>query len=320
MSIEYETLGYARLLLVVSMDSPWTDSVKSGQNGQVTICLADAKVSGVKVMPVDDSSGYIVWTDAQDDAKIYYASYGSGTVGTVRQAEGYRAGSTPILYQGKLVWSVDIIECQSGNGIWQPQTGQYYKRFYTLDPSTGAVTHKDIMMIDTEAASSKFTDVPSNAYYADAVAWAVKNDITTGTSDTTFSPDQNCTEIQILTFLWRAAGRPVANVTLPATVTGVADYVSAAKWAYSEGMIGADFNQNKPCTRASAVNYIWKAFNSPPSSGSAFTDVSSGAGYATAVSWAVEHKITAGTGDGKFSPDDICSRGQIVTFLHRAYK
>ncbi|MDE6591382.1 MAG: S-layer homology domain-containing protein, partial [Oscillospiraceae bacterium] len=283
-----------------------------------SVKLANGKVDGVKITPVDDSSGYIIWSDAQDEEKISYTTYGNGTVGNIQQAKGYRAGSTPILYQGKLVWSVDIIECQSEKGgFWQARTGQYYKRFYTLDPKTGAVTHKDFMMIDTEAASGKFTDVSANTYYADAVTWAVKNNITVGTGANTFSPDQNCTEIQILTFLWRAAGKPSVNVTLPVSVTGASDYVSAAKWAYSKGMIGASFKQDTPCTRAAAVKFMWQAAGTPTVSGGNFTDVPANADYAQAVAWAVAKGVTQGTGDNTFSPNNICSRAQIVTFLYR---
>ena len=164
-----------------------------------------------------------------------------------------------------------------------------------------------------------FTDVAAGAYYADAVAWAVEQGITNGATDTTFSPGQDCTQAQILTFLWRAAGEPEAEGWL--TVPGVANaYRSAIIWADSMGIIDqSEFDPNKACTRATAVTYIWLAFDSPAAPSSSFTDVDGDAPYARAVDWAVERAVTRGATDDTFDPDGVCSRGQIVTFLYRAY-
>ncbi len=168
-----------------------------------------------------------------------------------------------------------------------------------------------------------FTDVKATDYFAQSVSWAVKNAITAGTSNTTFSPEQTCTRAQILTFLWRAVGSPKADSKNPFTDISASDYYyDAAIWAYSKGMVsGNKFEANTPCTRASTVEYLWKNANSPENSASsAFEDVAGNADYAQAVSWAVENGVTAGTSNTTFSPDTICSRGQIVTFLHRAIK
>lgn len=83
---------------------------------------------------------------------------------------------------------------------------------------------------------------------------------------------------------------------------------------------GTAFDVDKPCTRAMAVTYMWQAAGSPaPSVTASFTDVPADSSYALAVAWAVEKEITKGTNpEGTmFSPDEICNRGQIVTFLHR---
>ena len=170
-------------------------------------------------------------------------------------------------------------------------------------------------------SSPKFTDVASDAYYANAVAWAVEKKITSGTSDTQFSPDINCTRAQILTFLWRAVGSPKATVNNPFTDVKSTDYYyDAAIWAYEKGMVEkGEFNADTPCTRSSTVTYLWKNAGSPSASKkSSFKDVSSGADYAKAVSWAVKSNITSGISATEFGPDNICSRGQIVTFLNRA--
>lgn len=166
--------------------------------------------------------------------------------------------------------------------------------------------------------SAVFTDVPTGEWYTDPVAWAVQEKIAMGATDTTFAPSQDCSHIQILTFLWRAAGKPESTAAAPVALEG--DYDGAIRWATEKGMIGEAFEPHNPCTRAEAMYYIWQAFDKPSAEASSFTDVDANADYAGAVSWAVEKKVTAGTGDGTtFSPDEICTRGHIVTFLKRAY-
>ena len=168
-----------------------------------------------------------------------------------------------------------------------------------------------------------FDDVKSDAYYADAVKWAVEKKITAGTSDTTFSPDDTCTRAQILTFLWRAVGSPKADTQNPFSDVSADDYYyDAAIWASEKGMVSSDkFEGNMPCTRSSTVTYIWKNAGCPPASVlGTFRDVDTGANYAGAVAWAVASGVTSGTSSAEFSPDMICSRGQIVTFLNRALK
>lgn len=155
-----------------------------------------------------------------------------------------------------------------------------------------------------------FEDVHIGDYYYDSVQWAVDSEITNGTGDETFSPTTTCTEAQILTMLYRAdRGEGEASAS---------DMQEAVDWAREKGMIGDGFKPNTPCTRASTVNYIWQALGSQNAESSSFSDVPAGADYADAVDWAVENGVTNGTGSG-FSPSKICSRGEIVTFLHRAY-
>lgn len=173
----------------------------------------------------------------------------------------------------------------------------------------------------TQAATPEFTDVKDGAYYADAVKWAVEKKITAGTSDTTFSPDDTCTRAQILTFLWRAVGSPKSTSENPFSDVNSGDYYyDAAVWANDKGMVNGDtFDGDTPCTRSMTVTYLWKNANSPGDvAEEMFDDVSIDSDYAAAVSWAVLEGVTSGTSDTTFSPDEICSRGQIVTFLNRA--
>lgn len=164
-----------------------------------------------------------------------------------------------------------------------------------------------------------FTDVKTGDWFAEPVKWAVGKNITAGTSKTTFSPNQNCTVAQILTFLWRANGSPKPTESNPFSDVKSSDwYADAAVWAYEKGMVsGTAFVENAPCTRSMAVTYMWKAAGSPSAKAASFTDVSAGSEYASAVAWAVEQGVTAGTSATTFSPDSVCTRGQIVTFLYR---
>lgn len=169
-----------------------------------------------------------------------------------------------------------------------------------------------------------FLDIIPGHWAEKAVDWAVNGgkEITNGVGNGKFNPDAQCTNAMILTFLWRAAGKPASTAQLPIDITGKkVDYAEdALRWAAEKGMISKDFDPNAACTSASAVKFIWQAFDSPaPKGGSTFTDVPAGADYAAAVAWAEQLGITQGEGNHIFSPDKVCSRGRILTFLYRAY-
>ena len=321
-------------------------------------------------------------------------------------------------------------------------------------------TGEYLITMDPSATPSGFTDVKAGAYYADAVKWAVDRKITSGTSDTTFSPDKTCTVAEILTFLWNANGRPEPTGRNPfSDISSGSYYYKAAVWAAGKGLVsGSRLNPGAPCTRAMVMEYLWKLAGSPVtnaasgysaqtisgnyegqpcsirfsaatveevtiteevaiigetglwddivgykdeprkvtlitaqagsmitfnglsttswfgyleengkyqelrsqycepvypgkvenvyqppfenasafvlgefldkngnsymlkivSAPTSFTDVPSSAAYAQAVAWAVEKGVTAGKSDTTFAPDATCTRGEIVTFLHRA--
>ena len=103
------------------------------------------------------------------------------------------------------------------------------------------------------------------------------------------------------------------------------DLVIASSLSNEEGsddiyvVEGETFDPYAGCTRAMAVYFMWVAADSPEAAAASFTDVAADADYAAAVNWAVAQGVTLGTGDGStFSPDTVCQRGQIVTFLYRA--
>ncbi|MCI7734827.1 MAG: S-layer homology domain-containing protein [Dysosmobacter sp.] len=175
-----------------------------------------------------------------------------------------------------------------------------------------------------EAEASSFTDVPKGSYYEEAVNWAVAQGITTGTTATTFSPNATCTRAQAVTFLWRAAGSPAPKSSDMPFEDVAADsyYHNAVLWAVENGITKGTsdtaFTPNAKCTRAQIVTFLWRAQKSPAAgSVNPFTDVAADAYYSSAVLWAVENGITAGTTAATFSPNNDCTRAQIVTFLYR---
>lgn len=178
-----------------------------------------------------------------------------------------------------------------------------------------------------KAAASPFTDVPKGSYYEEAVNWAVAQGITAGTTATTFSPNNPCTRAQMTTFLWRAAGSPEPkSSTTPFTdIPADAYYAKAVRWAYEQGITGGTsattYSPDEPCTRGQMATFLWRNAGSqaPVSSANQFVDVPSDKYYAVAVQWAYEQKITSGTSATTFSPNDSCTRAQMVTFLYRSF-
>ena len=180
---------------------------------------------------------------------------------------------------------------------------------------------------------AKFNDVKSDSPFAPAISWAVEQGITNGKTAATFGPGDPCTRAQIVTFLWRAAGSPEPKLTetqyMDVTDPG-AYYYKAVQWAAEMDMeYAGTFDPHKTCTRASAVYFIWKAFGSPKAAAkSSFADMpeepaNGGQWYwpdlLNAVDWAVGRGVTNGKTAATFAPAAPCTRGQIVTFLYRAY-
>ena len=171
-----------------------------------------------------------------------------------------------------------------------------------------------------------FADVADSAYYVDAVEWMLKREVTQGTTETTFSPDLNCTRAQIVTFLWRVAGSPAPKGTVSfADVSADSYYAKAVAWAtengITDGIGGGLFSPDATCTRAQSAVFLYRAAGSPAVNGSAgFSDVAADAYYAQAVAWAKEHGITDGIGGGLFGSANDCTRAQIAAFLYRYMK
>ena len=195
---------------------------------------------------------------------------------------------------------------------------------FTFTMPASKVTVAATFKASAPTGKNPFIDVPAGSYYEDAVIWAVDKGITTGTSATTFNPNGICTRAQAVTFLWRAAGSPAAkSKVMPfADVKAGSYYYDAVLWAMEQGITkgtsDTTFTPNAKCTRAQIVTFLWRSQKSPASdSVNPFTDVAADAYYNTAVLWAAENGITGGTSATTFSPNNDCTRAQIVTFLFR---
>ena len=141
---------------------------------------------------------------------------------------------------------------------------------HTIDKDTASYTKEEL---------NKFSDVKSTDYYAKAIAWAVKNGITTGTSDTTFSPERIVTRAEAVTFIARFNN----------AINKSTDY------SY----------------------YVVDLKNGDSYASETFTDVNSADYYAKAVSWATDLGVTKGKTATTFAPNDTVSRGQAAAFIYR---
>ncbi len=177
---------------------------------------------------------------------------------------------------------------------------------------------------EASAAYNPFSDIAAGTYYYDAVLWAVDEEITFGVGQGRFDPQGLCTRAQAVTFLWRAAGKPLpVNGRNPfADVPAGAYYYTAVLWAVEQGLtngvVPGVFGPDQQCTRAQIATFLHRLAAAPAvGAGNPFSDVAAGTYYYNAVLWAAQKGITNGMDNGKFAPDQPCTRGQIVTFMHR---
>lgn len=176
------------------------------------------------------------------------------------------------------------------------------------------------------ALGNPFCDVQEGRFYYDSVLWAADNAITTGTAESTFSPNEACTRAQVVTFLWRANGSPApkGRANPFADVPAGKYYTEAVLWAVENGITeGVDATHFKPddtVSRTQFVTFLYRAAEQPETSGeNPFRDVPAGKYYSNAVMWAAETGITTGKTEDTFAADDDCTRAHVVTFLYREY-
>ena len=250
-------------------------TVKSAKNGDVTASHKSASKGSTVIITVEPDEGYaldeITVTDKdgnslkltdKGDGK-YSFTMPSGKVDIdasfkkLAETSPFDDVSTDAYYYEAVKWAAENnITGGIGNGLFGPDLTCTRGQIVTfLWRAAGS---------PEPTALSTFTDVAADAYYAKAVAWAVENGVTNGTSATTFSPDDSCTRGQAVTFLWRANGSPAVSGNSAFTdVAADAYYAAAVTWAEKNsvtgGIGGGLFGSNNNCTRAQIVTFIWRA-------------------------------------------------------------
>ena len=183
------------------------------------------------------------------------------------------------------------------------------------------------LRLDLKAQINPFTDVPAGSWYEAPVLWALENGVTSGTSDTTFSPGSQCLRAHVVTFLWNAENtpEPTAYTKSFTDVPSGAWYYKPVHWAVENGITSGTsettFGAGDVCSRYQVVYFLWAAAGKPrpETTENPFTDVKPSHFFYKAVLWAVENGITSGTSETTFSPTAPCNRAQVVTFLYAAY-
>lgn len=236
------------------------------------------------------------------------ASKGSAVTVTVTPESGYQVSSVQAVDKdGKKLTLTD-----KGDG-----------KYSFVMPGSKVEVSASFVQVQKPEEPSPYRDVSKDSYYYDAVQWASNKGITNGVADGVFAPNWICTRGQIVTFLWRSVGSPAPKTAeMPfADVAEDAYYAQAVLWAVENGITKGTsettFSPDQTCTRAHAVAFLYRLVGSPAVTGSSFQDVAADAYYNAAVAWAVQQGITNGTSETTFSPDETCTRAQIVTFLYR---
>lgn len=335
----------------------YTVTLKFANDGETTDQVLTVAENGIVILPTPARSGryaFRYWTDGTNtyNAGDAYTVTGNATLTAVWRYTGSSSSSITSSYPVSVPrfdnGSVSVTPGSASKGTTvtltvKPDEGYALDKITVTDKDGNRLSLSDqgdgkytfVMpgsKVSVDASFSKiaatvnFRDVNQSDYYYDAVQWAVEKGITEGTSATTFSPDASCTRAQMVTFLWRAAGSPAPKSTVnPFTDVSASDYYyNAVLWAVENGIttgVSADrFAPGATVSRAQTVTFLYRANGSPAANGASFGDVAADEYYANAVAWAVQNGITTGTGNGKFTPNAPCTRGQIVTFLYRSSK
>lgn len=282
----------------------------SGQKiGTITVTAQERPAPGVT--PV--SSSYPVSTPDSAENGSVSASRKNASKGTV----------VTVTVQPEAGYVLETLTVTDKNGNVLELTDKGNGQFTFIMP--GSKVEIAATFMEDNSVLNFFYDVPNEAYYFEAVKWAVAQEITDGVGGNLFAPDRPCTRAQTVTFLWRAAGCPEPKRAGSfADVPAGAFYAKAVAWAVDAGITTGTgeggFSPDEPCTRAQAVTLLCRAQRAKAEGRAQFSDVPAGAYYAEAVAWAAESGVTDGIGGGLFGPEQDCTRAQIVTLLYRCMK
>ena len=313
-----ESVAYAgdRVTVTATPEPGWRlDSVSYVPTGGEAV---DITQDLAFVMPEADVTVRVVFAELEGYAVELDLGQGGTAALSTRDAKAGETVTVTINADGAHGWELDSI-------VWQAEGGEVHD-----------ITEAKQFSMPAEAVTVKvsfrrinpFEDNIKGKYYYNSVLWAYWHDprVTSGTDDTHFSPNKDCTREQIVTFLYAAYGKPGHEETeSPFTdVTPKKYYYHAVMWAVENGITGGvgdgKFGVGKPCTREQVVTFLWKAAGAPaPQTDSCpFEDVKPGKYYYKAVLWALENGVTGGMSATSFGVGKTCTRAQVVTFLYKA--
>ena len=284
------------------------------KTGTITVTAQERPAPGVT--PV--SSSYPVSTPDSAENGSVSASRKNASKGTV----------VTVTVQPEAGYVLETLTVTDKNGNVLELTDKGNGQFTFIMP--GSKVEIAATFMEDNSVLNFFYDVPNDAFYYEAVKWAVAQEITDGVGGNLFAPDQPCTRAQVVTFLWRAAGCPEPQSTGSfSDVSEGSYYAKAVAWAAANGITGGTgegrFSPDAACTRGEIVTLLYRYLQSKGEGFTGnwmfllpFTDVPEWC-Y-EAVAWCYMKNITEGTSATTFSPDDPCTRGQIVTLLYRCMK
>ena len=323
-----------------------TEQVK-GKGGAIFLhCNGSGATSGCVSMPEEDMKWCMTWLDpekspslivttTQDkykyltpDKTTVTATYIADTGNRISWTDADGAARYMIQKTDKPNGTTyeTVHTASAGENSWMDADGskkEYYRVVTSniIDGKTGFTAVSNVV-----SPQMPFEDVAYNAYYYDAVVWASEAGVTSGTSPKTFSPENGCTRAQAVQMIYNYVGRPdTDDMEMPFTdVSSDAWYADAVNWAFNVGVVAGTsettFSPNDTCTRAQIVQMLWHQQGSEKvATSSEFTDVSSNDWFYNAVNWAAEKQVTSGTSATTFSPRNMCTRGQIVTFISKCF-
>ena len=259
-----------------SSDPTYSVTVDKTENGSVTVSPKSASKGDTVTVTVKPDSGYVLETLTVTDKngnELTLKDKGSGKYTFTMPAGKVEVKATFMEDNSMLNFFYDVpngayfyeavkwavkngITTGVGNDMFAPEQSCTRAQIVTfLWRAAGSPEPK---------TASSFTDVPANAYYAKAVAWAVENGITNGMTATMFAPDATCTRGQSVTFLHRALKGSASGSTNFTDVASDAFYADAVNWAVANnvtnGTSNTTFSPNADCTRAEIVTFLYRAY------------------------------------------------------------
>ena len=269
---------------------------------------------------------YSTSSDNSEMRELIYSPTTGELFGSYTGGKAQADEKSSFCYDSANNWFWDVKDGLHGfSGENQITSRDYFGGTYTVD-------HAFIVPAAQTAkpANNPFTDVKASKFYADAVLWAYNADpqITTGIAENQFKPNNDCTRAEVVTFLWRLAGKPEPGLkTNPFKDVSKKHFAyKAVLWAVENGITTGTspttFDPSGKCTRGDFVTFLYRTYGEPAHSvtSSPFSDVKSNKKYwYNPVMWAVENEITTGKYQGLFAPKDLLSRGEVATFIFRAY-